>query len=176
MLRRFGLSLYNIHAPFLHSFAFPTLTDKAPYIVYVEVLEIENRHTSPVPPKLLESNTLRYTRSEENLPDYFSRMELNSAGGSGSGSGSGNGSGGSVCGLSVNSDQTSMSSSMAASASVALSAASAKPDSYSVYSAPDVDDADCWSQEDDDIYISFQVIISLPCDVENLISRDILSC
>ena len=116
--------------------------DKAPYIVYVEVLEIENRHTSPVPPKLLESNTLRYTRSEENLPDYFSRMELNSGGNSSNGNGSGGGS--SACGISVNSDQTSMTS-------------AAKPDSFSVYSAPDVDDADCWSQEDDDIYISFQV-------------------
>lgn len=121
--------------------------DKAPYIVYVEVLEIENRHTSPVPPKLLESNTLRYTRSEENLPDYFSRMELN--GGNG-GSGSG-GSGGSACGVSVNSDQTSMTS-----ASLSAASAAAKPDSFSVYSAPDVDDADCWSQEDDDIYIQFQ--------------------
>ena len=109
----------------------------------MEVLEIENRHTSPVPPKLLESNTLRYTRSEENLPDYFSRMELNG----GSGGGSGNGSGGSVCGISVHSDQTSMMSSSGV----------AKPDSFSVYSAPDVDDADCWSQDDDDIYISFQV-------------------
>ena len=114
-------------------------TDKAPYIVYVEVLEIENRHTSPVPPKLLESNTLRYTRSEENLPDYFSRMELSGANGSGTGSG------GSACGISVNSDQTSMNSS------------SMKPDTFSVYSTPDVDDADCWSQEDDEIYISFHV-------------------
>jgi len=111
--------------------------DKAPYIVYVEVLEIDNRHTSSVPPKLLESNTLRYTRSEENLPDYFSRMELNN-GGNGSG-----GSSGSACGISVNSDQTSMTS-------------APKPDSFSVYSAPDIDDADCWSQDDDDIYIQIQ--------------------
>ncbi|XP_070534523.1 phosphatidylinositol 4-kinase beta-like isoform X2 [Ptychodera flava] len=42
--------------------------DKAPYLIYVEVLDCENKHTSPLPTKLLE-NTLRYTRSEENLPD-----------------------------------------------------------------------------------------------------------
>ena len=106
----------------------------------MEVLEIENRHTSAIPPKLLESNTLRYTRSEENLPDYFSRMELNNGG-----NGSSGGSGGSACGISVNSDQASMTS------------VAPKPDSFSVYSSPDVDDADCWSQDDDDIYIQFQV-------------------
>ncbi|XP_071955463.1 phosphatidylinositol 4-kinase beta-like [Antedon mediterranea] len=44
--------------------------DKAPYLIYVEVLECENKHTSPTPKKILE-NTLRYTRSEENLhTDY----------------------------------------------------------------------------------------------------------
>ncbi|XP_077989707.1 phosphatidylinositol 4-kinase beta-like [Glandiceps talaboti] len=42
--------------------------DKAPYLIYVEVLECEDKNTSPLPTKLLE-NTLRYTRSEENLPD-----------------------------------------------------------------------------------------------------------
>ncbi|XP_077862765.1 phosphatidylinositol 4-kinase beta-like, partial [Saccoglossus kowalevskii] len=42
--------------------------DKAPYLMYVEVLECENKNTSPLPTKLLE-NTLRFTRSEENLSD-----------------------------------------------------------------------------------------------------------
>lgn len=40
--------------------------EKAPYMVYVEVLECENAHTTPVPLKLPE-NTLRFTRSEEDL-------------------------------------------------------------------------------------------------------------
>lgn len=39
--------------------------DKAPYIIYVEVLEVEDIHTSPVPTKIM--NTLRHTKSEENL-------------------------------------------------------------------------------------------------------------
>ncbi|XP_063951176.1 phosphatidylinositol 4-kinase beta-like [Lytechinus pictus] len=44
--------------------------DKAPYLIYVEVLDCENKHTSPLPAKILE-NTLRFTKSEENLSRYF---------------------------------------------------------------------------------------------------------
>ncbi len=33
---------------------------QAPYLVYVEVLEVEDAHTAPVPSKILE-NTLRYS-------------------------------------------------------------------------------------------------------------------
>ncbi|XP_012266623.2 phosphatidylinositol 4-kinase beta [Athalia rosae] len=40
--------------------------DRAPYIIYVEVLEVEDIHTSPVPPKIMGSS-LRHTKSEENL-------------------------------------------------------------------------------------------------------------
>ncbi|XP_044737801.1 phosphatidylinositol 4-kinase beta isoform X2 [Chrysoperla carnea] len=39
--------------------------DKAPYIIYVEVLDVDDLYTSPVPTKVM--NTLRHTRSEENL-------------------------------------------------------------------------------------------------------------
>jgi phosphatidylinositol 4-kinase B len=39
--------------------------DKAPFILYVEVLEVDNIETSPVPQKML--NVLRSTKSEENL-------------------------------------------------------------------------------------------------------------
>ena len=39
-------------------------------MIYVEVLMCNNKHTSPLPNKILE-NTLRYTKSEENLQDYF---------------------------------------------------------------------------------------------------------
>ena len=45
---------------------------QAPYLLYVEVLEVEHLHTSQVPGKILE-NTLRFTRSEEDLPSLASR-------------------------------------------------------------------------------------------------------
>lgn len=38
---------------------------QAPYIVYVEVLEVDDLYTSPVPTKIMSS--LRHTKSEENL-------------------------------------------------------------------------------------------------------------
>uniref|UniRef100_V9IJD7 Phosphatidylinositol 4-kinase beta n=1 Tax=Apis cerana TaxID=7461 RepID=V9IJD7_APICE len=40
--------------------------DKAPYIIYVEVLEVEDIYTSPVPTKIVGCS-LRHTKSEENL-------------------------------------------------------------------------------------------------------------
>ncbi|XP_066154654.1 phosphatidylinositol 4-kinase beta isoform X2 [Euwallacea fornicatus] len=39
--------------------------DKAPYIVYIEVVEVEDIYTSSVPSKIM--STLRHTKSEENL-------------------------------------------------------------------------------------------------------------
>lgn len=76
--------------------------EKAPYLIYVEVLECENSMMCHVPNKILE-NTLRYTRSEEDLVT-FSQYGNTS------------------------------------------------PRDFSVYgNAHDFDDADCWSQEDDDI-------------------------
>ncbi|CAH2327479.1 phosphatidylinositol 4-kinase beta isoform X1 [Pelobates cultripes] len=42
--------------------------DKAPYLIYVEVLECENFETSVVPVRIPE-NRIRSTRSVENLPD-----------------------------------------------------------------------------------------------------------
>ncbi|CAG9858590.1 unnamed protein product [Phyllotreta striolata] len=39
--------------------------DKAPYIIYVEVVEVEDLESSPVPQKIM--STLRHTKSEENL-------------------------------------------------------------------------------------------------------------
>lgn len=39
--------------------------DKAPYIIYVEVVEVDDIYTSPVPSKIMP--TLRHTKSEENL-------------------------------------------------------------------------------------------------------------
>ena len=79
---------------------------QAPYLIYVEVLECENTLTCQVPNKILE-NTLRYTRSEEDLVMYYT--------------------------------------------------GNTSPRDFSVYgSIGDFDDADCWSQEDDEI---MQVIV-----------------
>ena len=41
--------------------------DKAPYIIYVEVVEVLDSSSSPTPEKIL--NNLRHVRSEEQLPD-----------------------------------------------------------------------------------------------------------
>lgn len=39
--------------------------DRAPYIIYVEVLQVDDIYNSPVPPKIM--NALRHIKSEENL-------------------------------------------------------------------------------------------------------------
>ncbi|XP_060525388.1 phosphatidylinositol 4-kinase beta [Cylas formicarius] len=39
--------------------------DKAPYIIYIEVVEVEDMYNTPVPSKIMP--TLRHTKSEENL-------------------------------------------------------------------------------------------------------------
>ena len=44
-------------------------TLQAPYLIYVEIIEVDDVQGSPIPPKMI--NALRQTRSEENLPDYF---------------------------------------------------------------------------------------------------------
>ena len=75
---------------------------QAPYLIYVEVLECENASTAPVPSKILE-NTLRYTRSEEDLTVYHTRSD-----------------------------------------------GSPRPE-FSVYGSSEFDDADCWSQDDDEL-------------------------
>ncbi|XP_054719481.1 phosphatidylinositol 4-kinase beta-like isoform X2 [Uloborus diversus] len=48
--------------------------DKAPYLIYVEIIEVDDIHGSVVPPKMI--NALRQTRSEENLPDYFGNYDF----------------------------------------------------------------------------------------------------
>ncbi|CAL1535815.1 unnamed protein product [Lymnaea stagnalis] len=78
--------------------------EKAPYMIYVEILKCDNTTTSQVPHKILE-NTLRFTRSEEDLTQLV-QQPING---------------------------------------------SPRPE-FSVYgTCHDFDDADCWSQEDDDI-------------------------
>ncbi|XP_076307959.1 phosphatidylinositol 4-kinase beta-like isoform X1 [Tachypleus tridentatus] len=48
--------------------------DKAPYIIYVEVVEVEDMEKSPIPSKI--GNTLRQTRSEDNLLNYYSHQDV----------------------------------------------------------------------------------------------------
>ncbi|XP_050073353.1 phosphatidylinositol 4-kinase beta isoform X2 [Anopheles maculipalpis] len=51
--------------------------DKTPYIIYVEVVEVQDIYTSPVIPKLMP--TLRHTKSEERLDSSSGASALNSA-------------------------------------------------------------------------------------------------
>lgn len=75
---------------------------QAPYLLYVEVLEVENVYSSHVPSKRLE-NTLRFTKSEEDLTTCYVRSN-----------------------------------------------GSPHPE-FSLYGGSEFDDAECWSQEDDEI-------------------------
>ncbi|XP_074656032.1 phosphatidylinositol 4-kinase beta-like isoform X2 [Tubulanus polymorphus] len=76
--------------------------EKAPYMIYVEVLDCENALTAPLHHKILE-NTLRFTKSEEDLTQIY------------------------------------------------LTDHSPKTEPIGVFGNIDFDDAECWSQEDDDI-------------------------
>ncbi|CAG9823219.1 unnamed protein product [Phaedon cochleariae] len=51
--------------------------DKAPYIIYVEVVEVDDIESSPVPTKIMP--TLRHTRSEENLKHETTSLSAFSA-------------------------------------------------------------------------------------------------
>ncbi|KAK9505633.1 hypothetical protein O3M35_009636 [Rhynocoris fuscipes] len=60
-----------------HAAAVLNSKDKAPYILYVEVVEVEDLATSPVVSKSM--NTLRHTKSEENLAaahSSYSHIEI----------------------------------------------------------------------------------------------------
>ena len=90
---------------------------QAPYLVYVEVLRCENAHTAPVPGKILE-NTLRYTRSEEDLTSQY--HDGAAAGQAGAGVGP-------------------------------VDTPPQRPEFSFYCPGGEFDDADCWSQEDDEI-------------------------
>ncbi|XP_076030661.1 phosphatidylinositol 4-kinase beta fwd isoform X2 [Oratosquilla oratoria] len=96
--------------------------DKAPYIIYVEVLEVNNINTAPIPAKLI--NTLRHTRSEENLIDSNSSSQPD------------------LTTLTI----TNTNSSIVGSTSSIPSSLSS-PHLTSGF----VDEPDCWSPEDDEI-------------------------
>ena len=60
--------------------------DKAPYLLYVEVLEVEQTQTCPVPAKISSTAaaSLRHTRSEENLLEHHQQHHHNLSDPSGS--------------------------------------------------------------------------------------------
>lgn len=54
---------------------------QAPYLVYVEVLECDNAHQAPVPAKILD-NTIRLTRSDDDLTRYTTSVASSANNGS----------------------------------------------------------------------------------------------
>ncbi|KAK4315336.1 hypothetical protein Pmani_013427 [Petrolisthes manimaculis] len=101
--------------------------DKAPYIIYVEVLEVEDLNTAPVQIKLAHS--LRHTRSEENLlnsPASTSSSQLDLT-------------------ATPTTTTTATTSGLGSTSSIPSSLSS--PHLTSGY----VDESDCWSHEDDEI-------------------------
>ncbi|KAG8036373.1 hypothetical protein G9C98_003695 [Cotesia typhae] len=97
--------------------------DKAPYIIYVEVLEVEDLYTSPVPTKVMGSS-LRHTKSEENLT-----------------------------GNEQSSDSTNNSNGAAQQQSIRQTPNKSivNKNGDGAFNYLDDDPADCWSQEDDEI-------------------------
>ena len=49
--------------------------DKAPYLIYVEAVEVDDVNVAPIPVK--QSTTLRQTKSEENLMEYAEQIKKN---------------------------------------------------------------------------------------------------
>lgn len=104
--------------------------DKAPYIIYVEVLEVDSVDTAAVQNKLAHS--LRHTRSEENLINNSpastssSQLDLTAA-------------------TPITTTTTTTSSGLGSTSSIPSSLSS--PHLTSGY----IDESDCWSHEDDEI-------------------------
>lgn len=97
--------------------------DKAPYIIYVEVLEVEDLYTSPVPTKIMGSS-LRHTKSEENLT------------------------GGEQSNISTSDSQQNLA--VRQTPVKNISPYSVRNTDVT-FNFPDDDPNDCWSQEDDEI-------------------------
>lgn len=101
--------------------------DKAPYIIYVEVLEVDNLDTAPVQAKLTHS--LRHTRSEENLVDSPASTSSSQL------------------------DLTATPTTTATATTSGLGSTSSIPSSLSSphLTSGYIDESDCWSHEDDEI-------------------------
>lgn len=105
--------------------------DKAPYIIYVEVLEVENLDTAAVQSKLAHS--LRHTRSEENLinnsPASTSSSQLDL-----------------TATTPITTTTTTTSSGLGSTSSIPSSLSSPH-----LTTSGYMDESDCWSHEDDEI-------------------------
>ncbi|KAK8739035.1 hypothetical protein OTU49_003802 [Cherax quadricarinatus] len=108
--------------------------DKAPYIIYVEVLEVDKLDTAPLQVKLTHS--LRHTRSEENLVDSpastsSSQLDLTA----------------------TPTTTTTATTSGLGSTTSGLGSTSSIPSSLSSphLTSGYIDESDCWSHEDDEI-------------------------
>lgn len=75
----FDFPHYVVRIPY-RSAAVLNSKEKAPYIMYVEVLECENVHTEPIVAKLLDNN-LKMVKSEENLTNTHQTSSSSSSGG-----------------------------------------------------------------------------------------------
>ncbi len=74
----FDFPHYVVRIPY-RSAAVLNSKEKAPYIMYVEVLECENVHTEPIVAKLLDNN-LKMVKSEENLANAQQSSSSSSGG------------------------------------------------------------------------------------------------
>lgn len=148
--------------------------DKTPYIIYVEVVEVNDIYTSPVMPKLMP--TLRHTKSEEHLETALEAAAANRQGSGASGGGNGGGGGGQQPQMKKDLLRASLSANVAGAASSLL-----KPDE----NGEDVDKSsnrsssesgfdlrvredDVWSQEDDEITAQY-------LQMQKLVDRDAVS-
>jgi hypothetical protein len=129
--------------------------DKAPYIIYVEVVEVFDCASSPTPEKII--NNLRHVKSEEQLPDDSPANSSSNANGTGGGACSSNSShsGASAGGASGASgggggqQMMSTSTSMTSLAQAFANSAAAGDPSF-------MDTSDCWSNDlDEDPNIPF---------------------
>ncbi|KOC64057.1 Phosphatidylinositol 4-kinase beta [Habropoda laboriosa] len=105
--------------------------DKAPYIIYVEVLEVEDIYTSPVPTKIVGCS-LRHTKSEENLTGGEQSNVIGSTN------------------ISTSETQQQNMPPIRQTPVKNISPYSVRSTEVA-FSFPDDDPNDCWSQEDDEI-------------------------
>lgn len=127
---------------------------QAPYIIYVEVLEVEDLYTSPVPTKIMGSS-LRHTKSEENLTGGEQSDTIASSN-------------------NISTSDSNQQNSMVTSVLRQTPVKNISP--YSIrstdvaFSFPDDDPNDCWSQEDDEIT---QQVCNITWTVANSRSADL---
>ncbi|MCL4128231.1 UNVERIFIED_CONTAM: hypothetical protein GTU68_061528, partial [Idotea baltica] len=125
--------------------------DKAPYIIYVEVLEVEDIETSSLQAKL--THTLRHTRSEENLMDSPA---------------------------STSSSQLDLTSGLAGHTNTSTSGLGSSSSIPSSVSSPHlvsgfIDESDCWSHEDDEISQQY-CEVRRRCDRDTISMMSLDSC